>query len=215
MKTKSEIQAEAQQLTILGRQYQNEQSQVVVNDTVVAMPRVLMTLPELQVAVRPVAVAEGEATLATRNVRHIEAALEGGDVVYRLVERETDFSSPSGEAHSTVKSSRSAYDVLRTSYELVEEERLAADLERFTEHTDDRGESPDGEAVAEVEAILETNLLPHAHRLRAKAEIVEFLAGRMEPSAFIANAVERQCEREGHVVRRTQRHEIKLTIDES
>ena len=215
MKTKSEIQAEAQQLTILGRQYQNEQSQVIVSDAVIAMPRVLMALPEAQLAGRPVPVAEGDAALAPRNVRHIEAALEGGELVFRLMERETDFSGASDEAPSPVMSSRSAYDVLRTGYELVEEERLAAELERFEERSEDRDEPADDESVAEVEAILETNLLPHADRLRTKAEIVEFLSGRMEPSAFIANVIERQCEREGHVVRRTQRHEIKLTIDES
>jgi len=215
MKTKSEIQAEAQQLTILGRQYQNEQSQVIVSDAVIAMPRVLMTLPEAQLAARPVPVAEGDAALAPRNVRHIEAALEGDELVFRLMERETDFSGASDDAPSPVMSSRSAYDVLRTGYELVEEQRLAAELERFAERSEDRDEPADGESVAEVEAILETNLLPHADRLRTKAEIVEFLSGRMEPSAFIANAIERQCEREGHVVRHTQRHEIRLTIDES
>ncbi len=215
MKTKSEIQAEAQQLTILGRQYQNEQSQVIVNDAVIAMPRVLMTLPEAQLVARPVPVAEGEATLAPRNMRHIEAALEGGELVFRLMERETDYSGASDDEPSPVMSSRSAYDVLRTGYELVEEERLAAELERFAERSEDRDAPADGESVAEVEAILETNLLPHADRLRTKAEIVAFLSGRMEPSAFIANAIERQCEREGHVLRRTQRHEIKLTIDES
>lgn len=215
MKTKSEIQAEAQQLTILGRQYQNEQSQVIVSDAVVAMPRVLMTLPEAQLSARPVPVAEGDAALAPRNVRHIEAALESGELVFRLMERETDFSGASDDAPSPVMSSRSAYNVLRTGYEVVEEERLAAELERFAERSEDRDEPADGESVAEVEAILETNLLPHADRLRTKAEIVEFLSGRLEPSAFIANAIERQCEREGHVVRRTQRHEIKLTIDES
>lgn len=215
MKTKSEIQAEAQQLTILGRQYQNEQSQVIVSDAVIAMPRVLMTLPEAQLAARPVPFAEREATLAPRNLRHIEAALEGGELVFRLMERETDFSGASEDVPSPVMSSRSAYDVLRTGYELVEEERLAAELERFAERSEDRDQPADGESVAEVEAILETNLLPHADRLRTKAEIVEFLSGRMEPSAFIANAIERQCEREGHVVRHTQRHEIRLTIDES
>lgn len=215
MKTKSEIQAEAQQLTILGRQYQNEQSQLVVSDAVIAMPRMLMTLPEAQLAARPVPVAEGEATFAPRNVRHIEAALEGGELVFRLMERETDYSGAGDEVPAPVMSSRSAYDVLRTGYELVEEERLAAELERFAERSEDRDEPADGESVAEVEAILETNLLPHADRLRTKAEIVEFLSGRMKPSAFIANAIERQCEREGHVVRRTQRHELKLTIDES
>jgi hypothetical protein len=215
MKTRSEIQAEAQQLTILGRQYQNEQSQVVVSDAVIAMPRVLMTLPDAQLAARPVPVAEGEVTLTPRNVRHIEAALEGGELVFRLMERETNYSGTSDDAPSSVMSSRSAYDVLRTGYELGEEDRLAAELEFVAEGSEDRDELVDGESVAEVEAILKSHLLPHADRLRTKAEILDFLSGRMEPSAFIANAVERQCDREVHVELRARRHEIKLTIDES
>ena len=214
MKTKSEIQAEAQQLTILGRRYQNDQSQVPVSDSVIAMSRVLMTLPEAQLAARPVAIAEGEAALARRNVRHIEAALEGGELVFRLMGRDTDYSGASDDAPSPVMSSRSAYDVLRNGYELVEEERLVTELERFAERSEDRDEPVNGESVAEIEAILETNLLPHADRLRTKAEIVEFLSGRVEPNELIANSIERQCGREDHVERRVQRHEIKLTIDE-
>lgn len=215
MKTKSEIQAEARQLTILGRQYQKQQSQVLVSEGVIAMPRVLMVLPEAQIVARPVSFAKGEATLAPRDVRHIEAALEGDELLFRLMERDSSHLGASDAVLSPIVSSRSAYDVLRAGYDLVEEERLATELERFAERSEEYDEPADGETVTEVEAILETNQLSHADRLRTKAEIVEFLSGRMKPSVFIANAIERQCEREGHVLRCAQQYEIKLTIDES
>jgi hypothetical protein len=120
------------------------------------------------------------------------------------------------DAPLVVMFGESAFDTLRTGYELAEEERLAELLTPFAERSEDRdcSEPADGETVAEVEAILETNLLPPTDRLRTKAEIAEFLEGRLEASVFIAHAVERQCAREGRCERLAERHEIKLTIDE-
>jgi hypothetical protein len=89
-------------------------------------------------------------------------------------------------------------------------------LEPYAERSEDPHctEPADAPTVAEVEAILETNLLPHSDQIRTKAEITEFLEGRLEPSVFIAHAIERQCARDDWRESMTQRHEIKLTIDE-
>lgn len=215
MKTKSEIEAEAQQLTILGRQYQNEQSPALPGAPIIAGPRVLVRLPVPLVSVRPVLFGNREAFVEARRERRVEAAFEEGELVYRLVEREVGNSLYPGEETSLVViSSQSAYDVLHTGYELDEEERLASQLEHYSDRGSERDESADDERVAEIEAILEAKLLPAADRLRTRAEIFEFLAGRMEPSEFITIAIDRQCEREGHAPRQAQRHEIKLTIDE-
>ena len=202
MKTNHEIHAEAERLLVLGRQFQNEQRIVSGGATAVAEPRVLMNLPV-------------NAATPGRE-RHVEAVIAGGALLFRLMERETD-STASGrnerdDEASVVVSSASAYDVLKTGYELAEEERLAAALERFAERSEDRADSTDGETVAEVETILETNLLSHADRLRTKLEVVEFLKGRLEPSVFIARAIERQCSREGHGEDLAERHELKLTM---
>ena len=199
MKTNQEIQAEARQVLALGRQYQNEQQTVSASEPVAVVPRVLGNFPVN-------GATPGRET-------HVEATIAGGALLFRLMERETD--RPDAERDdedSVVVSSASAYDVLKTGYELAEEERLAAALERFAERSDDRADSADGETVAEVEAILETNLLSHADRLRTKTEVVEFLEGRLEPSVFIAHAIERQCSREDYREHLAERHELKLTM---
>ncbi len=180
----------------LGRQFQNEQRIAGVNTPASAV-RVLAHLP---------ANPERE--------RRVEAAIAGGALVFRLVERETDApGSEQGEREAEgtpVASGVSAYDVLHTGYELAEEERLGVALERYAERSQDRADPADHETVAEVEEILKTELLPPADRLRTKAEVVEFLEGRLKPSALIARNIERQCSRE----RLVERHELKLTIGE-
>jgi hypothetical protein len=73
----------------------------------------------------------------------------------------------------------------------------------------------DEREVAEVEAVLETHLLPPSDRLRMKADVVEFLEGRLDAGVFIAHAIDRLCAREGQRQGHAQRHELKLTINES
>ena len=146
--------------------------------------------------------------------------MERDELVYRLMEQETEVTG-SGRivreaAPSVVMLGGSAFDALHTGYELAEEERLGELLTPYAERIEDRegSEPADGETVAEVEALLETDLLPLGDRIRTKAEIAEFLEGRLEPSAFIARAIERHCVRGDPRERLTERHEIKLTINE-
>ena len=145
-------------------------------------------------------------------------AMVGGALIYRLMERETDLpTSDRGERDedgTLLASSNSAYDVLRAGYELAEEERLEAELERYAERSEDRADSADGETVAEVESILETNVLSPSDRLRTKTEVIDFLEGRLKPNVLIAHAVERQCSRDGLREHQAERHDLKLTIGE-
>jgi hypothetical protein len=194
MKTNQEIRIEARQVLALGRQYQNEQQTVSSSEPIAAAPSVLMNFP-----VDPV---------APGHERHVEATITGGALLFRLMEREAD----RDDSAALIVSSASAYDVLRTGYELAEEGRLAAALERYAERSEDRADPADAESVAEVEAILETNLLPHTERLRTRVEIAEFLEGRLEPSVLMAHAIERQCSREGYREHLAERHELKLRM---
>lgn len=204
MKTNQEIQAEARQLIVLGGQFQNEQRIAGLSGSVAAVSPVLANIPT--------------SPATPGRERHVEAAMVGGALIYRLMERETDLpTSDRGERDedgTLLASSNSAYDVLRTGYELAEEERLEAELERYAERSEDRADSADGETVAEVESILETNVLSHSDRLRTKAEVIDFLEGRLKPSVLIAHAVERQCSRDGLREHQAERHELKLTIGE-
>src|SRR5258707_199686 len=112
MKTNQEIQAEARQLTVLGSQFQNERRFASLGSSAVAVSRVLVNLPM------------DPATPGRE--RHVEAALAGDALVFQLMERETDVPGSDHserDAESTLlASSASAYDVLRTGYELAEEE---------------------------------------------------------------------------------------------
>jgi hypothetical protein len=67
--------------------------------------------------------------------------------------------------------------------------------------------------VAQVEEILEADALPVSDRMRAKAEIVDFLEGRLEASAFIEHAIDRQRLREVCAERETQTACLRLTVD--
>ncbi len=197
MKTNQEIQAEARQLMVLGSQFQNDQRLAKVSATAVVAPRVLTNLPM--------------SPATPGRERQIEAALVGGALVFRLMERETDAAGSDRDAEGTLlASSPSAYDVLKTGYEMAEEERLAVALERYADWNEGRADS----AVGEVEVIFETKLLSPADRMRTKAEIVDFLGGRLEPGALIARNIERQSSREAHREHLVERHEHKLTIGE-
>ena len=189
---------------VVGRQYQNEQRIVSAGASAVAVPRELVNLPM------------NPATPGRE--RQVEAAVVGGALVFRLMERETDVPASDRDGRDAegtlLASSPFAYDVLSAGYEMAEEERLSAALERYADRSEDRADPADGETVAEVEEILEVKLLPHADRLRTKAEVAEFLEGRLERSALIARSIERQCSREDCGERLTERHELKLTIGE-
>jgi hypothetical protein len=220
MKTNDEIQHEAQRMVELGRRYRDEVRTSSVNAEVVPLPRVLVRLPDSVVTPRPIAPGLPEPSQIRRE-RHVEAAIEHDELVFRLMARETE-TNGAGEVvrespSELVMVSHSGIDLLHAGYELAEEDRLSEALSPYIERSEarDNDESADFEAVAKVEEILETNLLAPSDRLRAKAEIVEFLEGRLEASAFIAHAIDRLGAREHLGERVAQRPEMRLTINES
>jgi len=208
-------------MIVLGRSYRDEQRAAGLSATVVPLPRVLTRLPDSLVTTRHNAEPESESVHTHRHQRHIEAAIEHDELVYRLMEQETE-TTGSGrvvreDAPAVVMVSHSGFDLLLAGHELVEEDRLGEKLAPYAERSErsDGSDPADERSVAEVEEILETNLLSLSDRLRAKAEIVKFLEGRLEASAFIAQAIDRQCARESRRETQAERHEMRLTIDES
>ena len=97
-------------------------------------------------------------------------------------------------------------------------DRLGELLAPYADYSEGRGgEAADERTVEEVEEILGTVALPPSDRLRAKAEVVEFLEGRLEPSLFIDRCVDRQYAREGprHAESQSRRQEMRLSTHES
>ncbi len=191
MKTTQQIESEASQLAVLGRAFHAEQHGTLLPAT----SRPLMVFPASSDPSGP--------------QRTVEATVLGGALVFRLMERDD-----SAAEATLLASSPSAFEIVSAGYEIAEEERLAAALERYAERSEERADPANAETVAEVETILENKHLPAADRLRTRAEVVEFLEGRLEPNILITRAIERQCSRESHCEHRVERHELKLTIGE-
>src|SRR4051812_14144832 len=90
MKTNREIQSEAQHLMVLGRHYQDEQRRAGMSESLAPLPRLLMRLPVSLVTTANSAEPKSESVHSHRRERFIEAALEQDELVYRLMEQETE-----------------------------------------------------------------------------------------------------------------------------
>lgn len=216
MKPHREIQNEAQQLVLHGREYLAERRALAADAPVVSLPRVMARLPDSRVTAANVALlAENEAREEHRQ-RHIEADIENDELMFRLIERESQLDAKGrvlreGEPE-VIMFSRSGFDLLLAGYELVEEERLAEALAPYAEREAGDAKS-DPVAVAKIEEILETSDLPVADRMRAKGEIVDFLEGRLDAGEFIEHTIDRHRLREVCAERETQRSDLRLTVD--
>ena len=212
MKTHQQIQAEANQVAILGQQFRAEQVAGGASLALVAESPALARFPAVS------SVGEGAAAVPMpRAERFVDAVLERHNLLYRLVEREADSAAGSvGTAAAegslvVIAVSSSPFDVLRTGYEMAEGERLAEQLAPYNER-DEGGDRE--ERTAALESILESGLLPLADRLRTKAEIGAFLEGELEAGDLIARTIARQCAREGRSEAQHVRHGFRLTIEE-
>jgi len=126
----------------------------------------------------------------------VEVARDGEDPEFLLVEDEAR-SSGAGDSFESpliLTRSDSAYDVLRDGYEALEEERLAEFLTPIANRNEVQGELEDADPslIEEIETFVEADRLLPSARLRTRADIVEFLEGRLSPSEFISAAIERQ-----------------------
>jgi hypothetical protein len=126
----------------------------------------------------------------------VEVARDGDDPEFLLVEAEARSSGAGDSTESPLILTRSdsAYDVLRDGYEALEEERLADFLTPIANRNEVEGtlEDADPDLIEEIETFVEADKLLPSARLRTRADIVEFLEGRLSPSEFISAAIERQ-----------------------
>lgn len=192
MRTHDELLAEARRVEAIGDLYLGEHRRAAIAGGAV-QPRIIPTFLE-----SPARWLEVEA---------IEGALE-----YRLAER----ASQPGGSPRLVFASDSAFDVLAEGDELEEKEalgeRIAPLVDRIGRHEFDDSVEPS--VVQEVEAMLDAGELDPASQLKTRAEIVEFLAGEMEPSRLVGAVVERRSQRETEREAISQRHDERRIIQE-
>ncbi len=195
MKTHLELLIEARRVESLGRQYADEHRRSMADGSASDFfaPRILVTFPESHFT--------GVDGVRTRE-RWMEVAMTEGALEYRLWEVERE-ETASGELVRDIgpvflMGSDSAFDVLDEAEELTEKERLGEALAPFMARTekDEFVESIDPTIVEEIENIVAAGDLTPSTRIRTKADIVDFLEGRLDPSEFIAATIERQRWRE-------------------
>ena len=125
----------------------------------------------------------------------MEVDMIDGALEYRLVET----SGPGRDSTPrTLIASDSAFDVLTEGDEIEEKEDLTEKLTPLVERIGrpDFDDSLEASVVQEVEAMLDAGELDPASQLKTRAEIMEFLAGEIEPSRLAAAVVERRSQRE-------------------
>jgi hypothetical protein len=182
MRTHDELLAEARRIGAIGELYADEYRRAAPDGRMLR-PRVIPTF------VGP-----------TRD-RWVEAAMVDGTLEYRLVEA---FDQNGRTSPRAVFASDSAFDTVAAGDQLEEKERLIEALEpiiaRIERH--EFAESVEPLVAEEIEMLIDADELDPVERLKTKAEIVEFLAGRLEPTVFVADQVERRCRR--HTIREAQ-----------
>lgn len=223
MKTHDELWSEARRLEAVGRQFAADYRRDHAAGNAFAPanypPRVLAMLPESVVRSQPTAGFGAEAA-PIRVRRWVEVAMADGRLEYRLFQSETKSTSPGSAMHETepefMIGSDSAFEVLEEGYALVEKERIGEALIPFTESIADEESvrALEPALVEEIEAIVGVEDLTPGERIRAKADIVAFLDGRMEPGEFIAAAVERHGSREDARERVVEGYGERLMIGE-
>jgi hypothetical protein len=205
MKTHREMLFEATQLELLGGQLADKRPPRTAGRIgLEPASHVLKTFPESALGVR----------------RWIEAVVADGAVEYRLMEEEDDEDAKPDEAGfgsnaGFVLGSNCACDALKEGYELGEIDRLTDGLTPFMERVESGSfcDVIEPEVVKAIEALIGVGELAPAACLRARDDIVEFLAGRLNSGRFITAAIERQARRDDEREIRAERQAERIFLN--
>jgi hypothetical protein len=214
MKTHQEMLVEAQHLEEFGRRYWADHRAGLMHRERNALH--LMALPDSQVTSEHLGI---DPVHTHRRRRWIEAALDGEVVEFLLLQDEVE-TTEDGRVVRRVEPfaslrSNAAVDALSDGYEAIEEERLGELLAPYSDRIGEEGfiDSIDPALIGEIEAIVGAAELSPSGRMRTRADIVEFLEGRLEPSEFISATVKRQCFRESEREMLAERHGERMQIE--
>ena len=178
MRNHDELLAEARRIGALGELFADEHRRATLAGRTL-QPRMIDTFL---------------APTALPRERWMEVDMIDGALEYRLLET----SGPRDLSPRTLIASDSAFDVLAEGDEIEEKEMLTERLTPLVERVGrpDFDDSVEASVVQEVEAMLDAGELDPAAQLKTRAEIMEFLAGEIEPSRLAAAVVERRSQRE-------------------
>lgn len=198
MKTQREIYEEAQRLEQLGRQYWLEHRQSERRaGTGAERTRVLLGFPRTETTSY-----DASEQPRTRQIRRwIEVGLDSAVPQYFLMQAWAERPAAGGSADHADEfvelDDDSVEEVLREGYARVEADALAERLAPIVTRLEEIGfcDGMDA-AMEEVEAAIGASELNPDTRLGVRANVIEFLEGRMKPSDFISEVIECHYERE-------------------
>ncbi|AHF94134.1 hypothetical protein OPIT5_06205 [Opitutaceae bacterium TAV5] len=219
MKTEQQLITEARRIEQLGRMEWERypRPHPASSDLDLAEILVLYRFPSVTSEERE---ANDGPVLTRRIERRIEIELDAATPEFSLVTEEVvtdaDGQVVRHEHPDVSSSSESAFDVLSEGQVLTDYDQLGCQLLPLVERMESRdfGDPTSADDIAEVERIVEAGVLPATDRLRIKAEIVEFLEGRLEAGAFVTHVIDRHFCREGRCETVTERHGHRITIEE-
>lgn len=197
MRNHDELLAEARRIDALGELFADEHRRAALAGRTMP-PRVIETFL---------------APPALPRARWMEVDVIDGALEYRLVETS---GAGSGSTSRILVASESAFDVLAEGDEIEEKEGLTERLTPLVERMgrSDFDDTLEASVVQEVEAMLDAGELDPAAQLKTRSEIIEFLAGEIEPSRLAAAVVERRSQRETVAETITQRPDERRMIQQ-
>lgn len=224
MKTEQQLITEAGRLDQLGRQHWEEwrsrhegfrpASAGIGTRTEL---RVLFRFPDTLMTVDGDGIGNRTEAETHRITRRIEVTLDANRPEFTLVEEEYTADPFDGveRLHGPIPIVRSDHvlDALTEGYQLAEEDRICALLMPFRDRIGEI-DDVDSELVEKIETIVEAGELGPTARLRAKADIVAFLEGRLPASDFISAAIARQCHRDDERQILAETHGERISITE-
>lgn len=133
-------------------------------------------------------------------LRFIQGTNVGARFEYQVHEEWFELGGPAEKADSmearVLMTTHSAHAALYAGYGATEHQRLAIALAPFEKPHQSPVDPANEDRLKRVEALLLSSRLSAADRLRTRADIVDFLHGRLSSRDFILQSIHRQYRRE-------------------
>lgn len=147
-------------------------------------------------------------------LRFVEGTNVGSRFEYAVHEEWIEFGGVVEKADSmdarVLKTTHSAHEALYAGYGATEHQRLAIALAPFEKANQSPVDPANDERVKRVESLLLTSRLSAPDRLRTRADIVDFLHGRLSSQDFILQSIHRQYRRETERMSVNLHHRLSL-----